>query len=63
MATTDTYTVREAVLKSGYSAKHIRDLLWANRIVGARKIDGNWVIPAQAVKELCRRKEEHEVCA
>jgi hypothetical protein len=52
----ETYTVRETVVTSGYSGNHIRNLLYAERIPGARKVEGKWLIPAASVDELRKRK-------
>lgn len=52
-----TYDVRETVIESGYTAKHVRDLLNAQRIEGARKVGGKWMIPQAAVKQLKARKQ------
>ena len=55
--TTKTFSVRAAALETGYTAKHIRDLLWENRIPGASKVDGVWIIPAACVEDLRKRKQ------
>jgi hypothetical protein len=51
------YGVREAVLQTQYTAKYIRDLLYADRIPGAHKVGGQWRIPADAVDDLRKRKQ------
>jgi hypothetical protein len=51
------YDVRAAVLETGFSAKYIRDLLYAERIPGARKVRGKWELPAAAVEKLRKRKQ------
>jgi hypothetical protein len=52
-----TFGVRGAVLESGYCAKHIREMLYAERIPGARKVRGKWTIPAASVEELRQKKQ------
>jgi hypothetical protein len=50
-------TVREAVLQTQYTAKYIRDLLYADRIPGAHKVGREWRIPANAIEQLRKRKQ------
>jgi hypothetical protein len=58
MATQEkSHTVRETVLQTQYTAKYIRDLLYADRIPGARKVGREWRIPAGAIEELRKRKQ------
>lgn len=54
---TKTYDVRTAVVTTGFCAKYIRELLYAERIPGARKVNGKWELPAAAVEELRKRKQ------
>jgi hypothetical protein len=51
------YDVRSVVIETGYSRKHICELLYAARIPGARKVRGKWEIPAVSVEELKKRKQ------
>ena len=55
MADTDSSVV-ETARASGFSAKYIRDLLYEDRVPGAHKVDGKWIIPAAAVEMLRKRK-------
>lgn len=48
----NTYSVREAVLRTGYTRKHICDLLYARKIPGARKIGREWRIPDTSLARL-----------
>ena len=50
------FDVRSTVIETGYSRKHICELLYAERIPGARKVRGKWEIPAASVDELKKRK-------
>jgi hypothetical protein len=52
-----TYDVRAAVLVTGFCAKYLRDLIYAERIPGAVKVGGKWQIPAAAVMQLKARKQ------
>jgi|GEM_PF-3274905 hypothetical protein len=52
-----TYDVRSTVVETGYCVKYIRELLYAERIPGARKVRGKWEIPAASVEELKKRKQ------
>jgi hypothetical protein len=56
MESQNEYDVRGTVLATGYTGKHIRELLYAERIPGARKVAGKWLIPAASVDELRKRK-------
>jgi excisionase family DNA binding protein len=41
---------REAARKLGYTLKYVYDLLYADRIVGARKVGRRWLIPETSIK-------------
>ena len=45
-----TLTVRQAALKLGNTQKYVRDLLYEDKLVGAKKVGRQWVIPAAAVE-------------
>jgi hypothetical protein len=57
MAKAELHTVRTSAKETGYTGKYIRDLLYEDRIPGARKAGGRWIIPAAAVEELKRKKQ------
>jgi hypothetical protein len=57
MANKEPYGVRRAAVESGFCAKHVYDLLYAGRIPGAYKKDGQWFIPAASVEALKERKQ------
>ena len=44
-------SVREAARMRGVTLKAIYDKLYAGRLAGATKIDGQWRIPISAIKE------------
>ena len=39
------FTVRESARRYGCTIKHLYDLIWSGRLVGARKVGGVWRIP------------------
>jgi hypothetical protein len=57
MAKPELFTVRSAAKATGFCTKYIRDLLYEERLAGAKKMGRQWVIPAAAVAELKRRKD------
>ena len=56
-AEAETYSIRDAALATGYCLKHLRDLVWENRVPDARKVDGKWRIPKKAVEALKLKRE------
>ncbi len=45
-----TLTVREAALEMGYTMKYVYDLIYMERLPGARKVGTSWRIPARAIQ-------------
>lgn len=46
-----TVTVRQAACCRGVSLKAIYDLLWADRLPGAKKVGKQWQIPLAALQQ------------
>jgi excisionase family DNA binding protein len=59
---TKALTVQQAAMKLGVSLKYVRDLLYEQKLPGARKRGRVWEIPATAVEDRlkARRKVEQE---
>jgi excisionase family DNA binding protein len=53
---TETYTVYEAARQLNCTSQWIRVLLAEQRLCGARKVDGQWRIPASALQEVRQRQ-------
>lgn len=51
MAKVVTLTVREAAVQFRYTIPYLYSLLHAERIPGAHRVDGEWRLPAVALKE------------
>ena len=49
--------VYEAARRLGCSSAWVRVMLAERRLVGARKVDGVWQIPASALEALRQRRE------
>jgi hypothetical protein len=54
------FSVRGAAIHTGYTAKHLYELLLVNRIPGARKVGRQWRIPASSVEVLRRRNQQNQ---
>lgn len=52
-----TLTVRQAALKLGHTQKYIRDLLYEEKLLGAKKIGTKWLIPTATVEARLRQQE------
>ncbi len=50
-------TVRQAARKLDCTTKYIFDLLYSNRLPGARKVGRKWLIPAAALEAKLRARE------
>ncbi len=55
MQKVDHFTVREASEKLGVRLDYTYELIWTGRLP-ARRVDGRWLIPAQAVEARLERK-------
>ena len=54
-------TVRQAALSLGHTQKYIRDLLYEDKLPGAKKVGRQWFIPAGAVEtRLKARRSQQE---
>jgi hypothetical protein len=53
----ETFSVYEAAREMGCSSQWIRVLLAEQRLDGARKVDGQWQIPASALEPVRPRRE------
>jgi excisionase family DNA binding protein len=42
-------SVREAAVRAGWTARYVYALVWVGGLEGARKVDGTWRIPSEAV--------------
>lgn len=51
------HTVYSAARTLGVSSQWVRTLLAEGKLEGARKVDGQWVIPASALEDKLRRRE------
>lgn len=49
-------TVAEAARTLGYRQHYVRELIWEGKLF-ADKVDRQWQIPAEAVKEFMAKKE------
>ncbi len=52
-----TLTVRDTAISLGCSLKWVRDLLYAGRFPGAKKIGRQWRIPGAAVEQRMKQRE------
>ncbi|HZU45289.1 MAG TPA: helix-turn-helix domain-containing protein [Terriglobales bacterium] len=52
-----TLTVRQAALKLSLTQKYIRDLLYEEKLPGAKKVGSKWLIPSAAIEA---RLKQHE---
>lgn len=55
-----TVSVREFARTYDCTVKYVYDLLTADKIEGAEKVDGVWRIPRATLKELMRQREERD---
>jgi excisionase family DNA binding protein len=53
----ETLSVRQAAKKFGYTLKYVYDLLYAQKLEGARKNGKIWQIPAAALESWRRRQK------
>ena len=54
----DDMTVRQAAQRLGITLKYMRELLYENRMAGARKVGRQWLIPNSAVESHLKARAE-----
>ena len=57
LATGEKITVREAAQAMDCTLKYVFDLLYANKLKGARKVGRVWKIPVESIEERLRQRE------
>lgn len=54
-------SVREAAVRMGCTLKYVFDLLYSERLPGAKKVGGRWQIPAEAVESRLGAKKSAQI--